>query len=409
MKNRLRKSLLLLSSLLTLSAGLLVVAWPLWPALATTELRPALPVSGGPALPIQPGPEKPQVEVVFVLDSTSSMSGLIDAAKQNIWSIATTLASAQPEPEFRLGLVTFRDKGDRYITRVKDLTQDIDQLYLSLMETRAEGGGDMPEHVNQALYDAVHNVSWSQNPEAYQVIFLVGDAPAHMDYDDDVPFTETLKVAQSKGIVVNAIQAGQQSVTREQFQQIAALSQGEFFQVSQSGDSVAIHTPYDTSIAELSAQLDQARLYYGDAEKKARQKEKIAASDKLSEEASVVARVRRALYNATTAGGSNYANEQELLEDLERGKVALADVPEAELPEPFQALSPAQRADKVAELSAKRQSLKAELESLSRQRSDFIREQLEDASADLSLEAKIFAALKSQSGEKGLHLDTLVY
>lgn len=409
MKNRLRKSLLLLSSLLTLSAGLLVVAWPLWPALASTELRPAPPVSGGPALPIQPGPEKPQVEVVFVLDSTSSMSGLIDAAKQNIWSIATTLASAQPEPELQLGLVTFRDKGDRYITRVKDLTQDIDQLYLSLMETRAEGGGDMPEHLNQALYDAVHNVSWSQNPEAYQVIFLVGDAPAHMDYDDDVPFTETLKVAQSKGIVVNAIQAGQQSVTREQFQQIAALSQGEFFQVSQSGDSVAIHTPYDTSIAELSAQLDQARLYYGDAEKKARQKEKIAASDKLSEEASVVARVRRALYNATTAGGSNYADEQELLEDLERGKVALADVPEAELPEPFQALSPAQRADKVAELSAERQSLKAELESLSRQRSDFISEQLEDASADLSLEAKIFAALKSQSGEKGLHLDTLVY
>lgn len=409
MKNRLRKSLLLLSSLLTLSAGLLVVAWPLWPALASTELRPAPPVSGGPALPIQPGPEKPQVEVVFVLDSTSSMSGLIDAAKQNIWSIATTLASAQPEPELQLGLVTFRDKGDRYITRVKDLTQDIDQLYLSLMETRAEGGGDMPEHLNQALYDAVHNVSWSQNPEAYQVIFLVGDAPAHMDYDDDVPFTETLKVAQSKGIVVNAIQAGQQSVTREQFQQIAALSQGEFFQVSQSGDSVAIHTPYDTSIAELSAQLDQARLYYGDAEKKARQKEKIAASDKLSEEASVVARVRRALYNATTAGGSNYADEQELLEDLERGKVALADVPEAELPEPFQALSPAQRADKVAELSAERQSLKAELESLSRQRSEFIREQLEDASADLSLEAKIFAALKSQSGEKGLHLDTLVY
>lgn len=409
MKNRLRKSLLLLSSLLTLSAGLLVVAWPLWPALASTELRPAPPVSGGPALPIQPGPEKPQVEVVFVLDSTSSMSGLIDAAKQNIWSIATTLASAQPEPELQLGLVTFRDKGDRYITRVKDLTQDIDQLYLSLMETRAEGGGDMPEHLNQALYDAVHNVSWSQNPEAYQVIFLVGDAPAHMDYDDDVPFTETLKVAQSKGIVVNAIQAGQQSVTREQFQQIAALSQGEFFQVSQTGDSVAVHTPYDASIAELSAQLDQARLYYGDAEKKARQKEKIAASDKLSEEASVVARVRRALYNATTAGGSNYADEQELLEDLERGKVALADVPEAELPEPFQALSPAQRADKVAELSAERQSLKAELESLSRQRSEFIREQLEDASADLSLEAKIFAALKSQSGEKGLHLDTLVY
>ena len=34
----------------------------------------------------------PKVEVVFVLDTTGSMSALIAAAKEKIWSIATTMA-----------------------------------------------------------------------------------------------------------------------------------------------------------------------------------------------------------------------------------------------------------------------------------------------------------------------------
>ncbi|MDH4048713.1 MAG: VWA domain-containing protein, partial [Gammaproteobacteria bacterium] len=49
--------------------------------------------------------DKPIVDVVFVLDTTGSMSGLIDAAKEKIWSIATTMSAAQPTPEIRIGLV----------------------------------------------------------------------------------------------------------------------------------------------------------------------------------------------------------------------------------------------------------------------------------------------------------------
>ena len=40
-------------------------------------------------------PQSHRIEVVFVLDTTSSMSGLIQAAKEKIWSIASTMASAQ--------------------------------------------------------------------------------------------------------------------------------------------------------------------------------------------------------------------------------------------------------------------------------------------------------------------------
>jgi Mg-chelatase subunit ChlD len=89
-----------------------------------------------------PPAQSHSIEVVFILDTTSSMSGLIQAAKEKIWSIANTMASAQQNPDIRMGLVAFRDRGDAYITRVYDLSEDLDSMYASLMDFRAEGGGD---------------------------------------------------------------------------------------------------------------------------------------------------------------------------------------------------------------------------------------------------------------------------
>ena len=57
----------------------------------------------------EPKPAKPRMEVCFVLDTTGSMSGLIEGAKQKILSIANVMISAKPAPELRLGLIGYRD------------------------------------------------------------------------------------------------------------------------------------------------------------------------------------------------------------------------------------------------------------------------------------------------------------
>src|SRR5947209_362348 len=41
---------------------------------------------------------RPKVEVVFALDTTGSMSGLLDGAKRKIWSIANFIAQGNPKP-----------------------------------------------------------------------------------------------------------------------------------------------------------------------------------------------------------------------------------------------------------------------------------------------------------------------
>src|SRR5262245_50235161 len=159
-----------------------------------------------------PGAPAPRIEVVFVLDTTGSMGSLLQAAKEQIWSIVTDLACARPAPELRLGMVAFRDRGDDYVTRRFDLTTDMDALYTELVALQADGGGDQPESVNQGLYEAVTQISWSADPHTYRVIFLVGDAPPHMDRD--TPYAQSCALARQRRIAVNSIQCGDDDATK---------------------------------------------------------------------------------------------------------------------------------------------------------------------------------------------------
>ena len=126
-------------------------------------------------------------------------------------------------------------------------------MYAKLMDFAADGGGDGPEAVNEALEAAVQRMSWSQDPSTYKVVFLVGDAPPHMDYQDDVKYPQIVAAAAAKGIVVNTIQCGSMSDTVAPWQHIASLGSGRYFTVEQAGSAVAIETPFDTQIATLSA------------------------------------------------------------------------------------------------------------------------------------------------------------
>ena len=116
-------------------------------------------------------------------------------------------------------------------------------MYAQLMDFQADGGGDGPEAVNEALHAAVHQIRWSQDQGAYQAIFLVGDAQPHMDYPDDVKYPDTIKAANARGIIVNTIQAGDDPATHAEWVQIAQLSQGAHFKVGQQGDAIAVTTP----------------------------------------------------------------------------------------------------------------------------------------------------------------------
>ncbi len=357
------------------------------------------PLTGGQKVQLL---QRPVVDVVFVLDTTGSMSGLIQTAKEKIWAIASTMASAQPAPEIRVGLVGYRDRGDAYVTKVVDLSSDLDSVYAKLMEFQAGGGGDGPESVNKALYDAVHSMSWNDRDPSYRTIFLVGDAPPHMDYNE-VQYPAIMAAAREKGIVVNTIQCGNLSTTVAPWTSIASLGGGNFLQVEQSGSAVAFATPFDEEIAALSAKLDATRLYYGSREEKAQAEKRFAASAAIEGSASVASRARRGVFNAAPEGEKNLLGDKELVDAVVSGEVALAELDADELPASLAVMSPEEQAAHVGRLANERADIQQRIRQLAESRDDFIAGKVEEAGGlEDSLDKKLYETVREQAGRAGL-------
>jgi hypothetical protein len=68
------------------------------------------------------------------------------------------------------------------------------------------------------------------------VVFLIGDAPPHMDYDGDVPYGESLKAAAGAGIRIHSIAASGLDATGSFiWRQIAQYTRGKFIFIEYGG------------------------------------------------------------------------------------------------------------------------------------------------------------------------------
>lgn len=331
---------------------------------------PAAPRSA-PIAPLTPAATaqapKPRVDLVFALDTTGSMSGLIEGAKTKIWSIASFVARAQPTPDVRVGLIAYRDVGDTYVTRVYDLDDDLDRVYRRLLSFRADGGGDGPEHVARALDEAVHKMSWSpQTNTSVRLIYLVGDAPPHLDYQDGYDYSRASRAAAAKGIQVHAIRCGSDPETATYWRRIASLGHGEFLTIDQDGGMRARHTPYDDELARLHDKVSDTVVAYG------------AKGDSMR---AAIAAAASAPAEAKAARAGFLSAKKEKVESLDddlvgavaSGQVDLAKVPAADLPRQIAALPEDKRREKLAETAKERGALLDRISKLSAERDAYLR------------------------------------
>ena len=345
---------------------------------------------------------RPSVEVCFVLDTTGSMSGLIAGAKAKIWSIANDLTNADPSPRLKIGLVGYRDRGDNYVTRKFPLTDDLDAVYENLMKFQAQGGGDSPESVNQGLSEAVNDIKWSGKKDALKIIFLVGDCPPHMDYQDDVKYPETCKAAVKNGIIINSIQCGNNTETRTIWKQIAHLSEGAFAAIEQEGGMAAIATPVDGRIAELTREINGTVIAFGNDKAQAVAQSKIS----LAISASPAANAARQAYFSRNLGGKAISGREDLISEVAEGNVDLDEVQIEDLPEKYRKLSKSEFAGVVKEQQAKRGKLQAEMGKLVTERNTWVKKAMEKRKAEKNyngFDAQIRHAVKEQGAKKGIN------
>jgi Mg-chelatase subunit ChlD len=357
-------------------------------AVALLSWLPAAPAAGPPAAKKK---ARPKVEVVFCLDTTGSMTGLIQGAKDKIWAICNQIASGKPTPELKVGLVAYRDRGDAYVTQVTDLTDDLDAVHARLKTFKAAGGGDVPESVNQALDDAVHKVKWSKDKRTLRIVFLVGDAPPHMDYDDDVKYPATCKEAVEKGIIINTIQCGKLPACTTVWKDVARRSEGSYAAIEQGGGVVTVKTPYDEKLAELNRELTKTVLVYGSRETQLANSKKNDAARGLGAGAAA----ERIAYQAKNAQAASYC----LLDAVQNGRVKLEDVKKDELPDELKKLRLKEQKAYLDKLAKKRAGLNKQVLELDKKRLSHIDEKNREAAKKgrAGFDAQVLEMLRGQA------------
>lgn len=175
-----------------------------------------------------PPAPRARLDLVFLVDATGSMADEIGKLKATLRTITAEVASLPSRPDICLGLVAYRDRGDAFLLRSHDFTNDVTAfLQQALQPLHASGGGDYAEAMNEALHETVHQLSW-RGDGTTRLVVLLADAPPHLDYGAP-HYDEDMLAALGKGIKIFGVGASGLDRQGEFIQrQIAQYTGGKF-------------------------------------------------------------------------------------------------------------------------------------------------------------------------------------
>ena len=155
-------------------------------------------------------------QVMFIVDTTGSMWDEMLYLQSDFASIAEEL----DDPRTTYAVTFYKDEGDTYVTRREDgITTDTKDIRRQLNAESADGGGDEPEAVAQALSESFETEDWSD--ESVKIAFLIYDAPPHTGTEETLQ--EAIRTASEKGIHLVPVVSSNGSRETELFGRAAAI------------------------------------------------------------------------------------------------------------------------------------------------------------------------------------------
>jgi hypothetical protein len=347
--------------------------------------------------------KRASVDLAILLDTSNSMDGLIDQAKNQLWTIVGQFAKAKKNgqtPVLRVALFEYGNTNlpasEGYIRQVEPLTDDLDKISESLFALKTSGGD---EYCGQVINEAVKRLDWSKEPNGYKTIFIAGNEPFTQG---PVDYHKACKRAIERGVVVNTIHCGgSQEGINGQWQDGAKLAEGESFNIDQDRAIVHIDCPQDKVIIKLNAELNKTYLWYGAAETRGRYHANQLAQDYNAENSSPSAGATRTIAKSGAAYG-NY--NRDLVDTLAEDKDVLSRVKEEELPEALRELKPTERAAYVNKMATRRKEIQKQINELAAEREKFLaqeRKRLAAESGTATFGDATVAAIRKQLSKSG--------
>jgi hypothetical protein len=148
-----------------------------------------------------PSQARASTDVMFVFDTTGSMTPALTAAKAEIQEAMTQIAASVPDVQFGLSEVSDYNEvinrgafsygvGEGYApwTLKVPITTQQATVASELLKLIADGGGDGPEAYGRALFETANNPAVGWRPGARGVIVLVADnVPHDNDLNEGIP------------------------------------------------------------------------------------------------------------------------------------------------------------------------------------------------------------------------------
>lgn len=362
----------------------------------------ALP-TGAFAVPVKSQP----VDVVICLDTSNSMDGLIDSAKQKLWDVVNNLAQAQPVPDLRVSLYHYGnntlDSKTGWVSRETDLTRDLDEVSKKLFGLTTNGG---TEYVARVSRDALNDVKWSTEANSLRIIFVCGNEG--VDQDPDVKLADVTKAAKAKGVIINTIYCGPagDSIAPGWFS-FAESTGGQGLNIDQNQirREVQVKSPFDQKILELNQKLNTTYIAYG------RARDREAAGEKLrAQDANAASAAPNAIQSRIqTKAGALYRNSQwDLVDRLEEEKTFdLSTLKDEELPDELRKLKPEERLAYVKKKAEERAEMRQQIRELGEKRNEFVKEALKkmpESDQEQAFATAINKALREQAATKGIKI-----
>lgn len=333
--------------------------------------------------------ENTKIQVALLLDTSSSMNGLIDQAKARLWNIVNTLSTLKHEgktPSLEIALYEYGNDGlqekSGYIRQVTKFTTDLDLLSEKLFALRTNGG---QEYCGEVIKKSVSELEWDGKKSSMKLVYIAGNEGFNQG---NTNYVEAISTAISKQIFVNTIYCGDRQTGISEFWQAGAKKgEGKYFNIDQNRNIRYIETPYDADIEQLNVKLNNTYYGYGS----------LGESKKTNQlrQDSNASTMNKAIYaeRAVSKSKAAYKNESWDMVDAYKKDASFADkVKEEELPAEFKNLSKAELKSKLKETEKQRTEIQKEIDNIAKKRALYIEQNNNNEEGD-DLGAAITASI----------------
>lgn len=378
------------------------------PGLASAEPNPPTPPTAQAQPPVSPGAleaaiSAPRVQLALLLDTSSSMNGLIEQAKRQLWTVVNAFQNARREGQsarleialYEYGNSALSSEGG-YIRQVVPLTTDLDRVSEQLFALKTHGGD---EFCGQVIQKATQQLEWSQSKRDLKIIYIAGNEPFTQG---PVHFQTAITAAKERGIVVNTIFCGPaEEGAHTGWTEGATVAGGKSFSINQNRAVAMNAAPQDAEIARLGVEMNKTYLGYGrggaEAKKRQIEQDANASTNSVSATTRAVSKASRLYDNANW----------DLVDGTRTGAVRLEKLKEEDLPAELRGKSLEQRRAIVEAREKERTALRDRIQQLNLQRQQYLeaRQKEPGSQGNDTLDKAILQSVRTQAEAQSFTLE----